>query len=96
MYTEMVSKGIRPDVVTYNTLLTGVFQVGRVGDARKLFDWMKSNKVVMIQGHILHKLMVFVRMVIFQKHWNYFMIWRSANLSLTLNLLAALLMVCVE
>lgn len=75
MYTEMVSKGIRPDVVTYNTLLTGVFQVGRVGDARKLFDWMKSNKVVMIQGHILHKLMVFVRMVIFERHWNFSIIF---------------------
>ncbi|KAK1567276.1 hypothetical protein Q3G72_010235 [Acer saccharum] len=45
LHKEMISKGIRPNVVNYNTLLIGFFNVGRVGDARKLLDEMQVNDV---------------------------------------------------
>ncbi|KAI9178182.1 hypothetical protein LWI28_023634 [Acer negundo] len=45
LYREMISKRIRPDVVNYNTLVIGLFIMGRVRDAQKLFDEMQFYDV---------------------------------------------------
>ncbi|XP_031283422.1 pentatricopeptide repeat-containing protein At1g62680, mitochondrial-like [Pistacia vera] len=43
LYREMISEGIRPDVITYNTLLTGFFLIEKVKDARNLVGEMRLN-----------------------------------------------------
>ncbi|KAL5789288.1 hypothetical protein ACOSQ2_004176 [Xanthoceras sorbifolium] len=40
---EMISKDMRPTVVTYNSMLIGLFRASRVGDGRKLFEEIQSN-----------------------------------------------------
>lgn len=46
LYGQIVSKGIKPTVSTYNTLLTGRLQAIKTRDTRNLLDEMKLNKVV--------------------------------------------------
>ncbi|XP_031252726.1 pentatricopeptide repeat-containing protein At1g62914, mitochondrial-like [Pistacia vera] len=45
LYRETILKGIRPDVITYSTLLTGLFLKGNVKDARNLVGEMRLNGV---------------------------------------------------
>lgn len=46
LYREMLSKGIKPTVVTFNTLFLGHFHIGQVEQALKLFVQMHPNGVV--------------------------------------------------
>ena len=41
----MISEGIRPDVITYTTLLTGFFLIAKVKDARNLVGEMQLGDV---------------------------------------------------
>ncbi|KAL9998492.1 putative tetratricopeptide-like helical domain superfamily [Helianthus debilis subsp. tardiflorus] len=42
MFHEITRKGLKPDIVSYSTMLQGLFRVARCGDARKLFDEMRA------------------------------------------------------
>ncbi|KAK3182858.1 hypothetical protein Dsin_030144 [Dipteronia sinensis] len=41
----MVSEGVMLDSMAYNTLLSGFFQVGKIGQAKKIFGEMRFNNV---------------------------------------------------
>ncbi|XP_031283423.1 pentatricopeptide repeat-containing protein At1g62680, mitochondrial-like [Pistacia vera] len=43
LYREMISEGIRPDVITYSTLLIGFFLIANVKDAQNLVGEMQLN-----------------------------------------------------
>lgn len=45
LYRQIISNGVRQTVITYNTLLSGLFQAGQAGYAQKLFDEMKLYNV---------------------------------------------------
>lgn len=37
LFIEMVSNGVIPDIFTYNTILHGLFQTGRIAAAKELY-----------------------------------------------------------
>ncbi|KAL5820397.1 hypothetical protein ACOSQ3_022279 [Xanthoceras sorbifolium] len=43
---EMISKGVVPNVVTYNTLLSGLFRVGKIKLAKELYYEIQLNNVM--------------------------------------------------
>ncbi|KAJ0716955.1 putative tetratricopeptide-like helical domain superfamily [Helianthus annuus] len=43
MFHEVTRKGLNPDVIFYNTMIQGLFRVGRCGDACQLFDEMQAQ-----------------------------------------------------
>ncbi|XP_044510672.1 pentatricopeptide repeat-containing protein At1g62930, chloroplastic-like [Mangifera indica] len=55
LYKEMTLRGVRPTVVTYSTLLSGLFMNGNVKHAKKLFGEMQLSNVLpnLITYHIL-------------------------------------------
>ncbi|GER55050.1 pentatricopeptide repeat (PPR) superfamily protein [Striga asiatica] len=44
VWNEMIEHGLKPDVVTHNTMLDGLLTCGKRSDAIKLFEVMRSNK----------------------------------------------------
>ncbi|GKB27445.1 putative tetratricopeptide-like helical domain superfamily protein [Tanacetum coccineum] len=43
LFHGITNKGLKPDVVTYSTIIQGLFRVGRCEDAHKLFDVMRAK-----------------------------------------------------
>ncbi|KAI7739458.1 hypothetical protein M8C21_012339 [Ambrosia artemisiifolia] len=56
LFSEMKLSGVKPDVVTVSNVLGAFFQMGRIGEAQKLFAEIEKKDVIswttMIVGHV--------------------------------------------
>lgn len=53
VFRLMAGRGCEPDVVSYNTLLDGLVRVGRLVDARELFDEMRRRSDVVFSPNVV-------------------------------------------
>lgn len=64
LFSEMMNKGIDPNVVTHTCLIHGFFRLGQWNEVKKLIDEMVGTDIyTQMLIHILFWLILFVRRV---------------------------------